>query len=103
MEQVQPYIVEHQQIILDSITDGVFTVDLDWRVTSFNKAAEAITGIPREAAIGQLCYEVFRANVCERGCILQQTMKTGEAIRNMPIYIVRGDKNASPSVSARPC
>jgi len=96
MEQVQPYIVEHQQIILDSITDGVFTVDLDWRVTSFNKAAEAITGIPREAAIGQLCYEVFRANVCERGCILQQTMKTGEAIRNMPIYIVRGDKKRIP-------
>lgn len=96
MEQVHPYIVEHQEIILDSITDGVFTVDLDWRVTSFNKAAEAITGIPREAAIGQLCYEVFRANVCERGCILQETMKTGEAIRNMPIYIIRGDKKRIP-------
>ena len=26
--------------ILDSIADGVYTVDLNWRVTSFNKAAE---------------------------------------------------------------
>jgi len=96
MEQVHPPIVEYQEIILDSITDGVFTVDLDWHITSFNKAAEAITGIPKEVAIGQLCYEVFRANVCERGCILHQTMKTGEAIRNMPIYIIRGDKKSIP-------
>lgn len=27
-------------IILDSIADGVFTVDRDWRITSFNRAAE---------------------------------------------------------------
>ena len=44
---------EHN-IILDSITDGVFTVDTDWRITSFNRAAEEITGIPREEALGQL-------------------------------------------------
>ena len=41
--------------ILNSIADGVFTVNLDWRVTSFNRAAEEITGIPREEAIGRLC------------------------------------------------
>ena len=34
--------------ILDSIADGVFTVDKDWRITSFNKAAQAITGVARE-------------------------------------------------------
>ncbi len=30
--------------ILESISDGVFTIDLDKRVTSFNRAAELITG-----------------------------------------------------------
>ena len=39
---------EIQATILDSITEGVFTVDSDWRITSFNRAAEKITGIPRE-------------------------------------------------------
>ena len=38
---------------LDSITDGVFTVDLNWRITSFNRAAEKITGISQEEALGQ--------------------------------------------------
>jgi PAS domain-containing protein len=38
----------------------VFTVDSEWRVTSFNRAAEAITGVPRQEAIGRFCSEVFR-------------------------------------------
>ena len=29
-------------VILDSIADGVFTVDPKWRITSFNRAAENI-------------------------------------------------------------
>ena len=42
------------QIILDSIADGVFTVDSQRKITSFNRAAEEITGIKKEEAIGQL-------------------------------------------------
>jgi len=38
--------------ILDSIADGVFTVDKNWNITVFNKAAELITGTPRSEAIG---------------------------------------------------
>ena len=34
-----------QNVILDSITESVFTVDLDWRITSFNRVAEEIAGI----------------------------------------------------------
>ena len=39
---------EATDVILDSIADGVFTVDRDWRITSFNRAAEEITGVPKE-------------------------------------------------------
>ncbi|MBW1951292.1 MAG: PAS domain-containing protein, partial [Deltaproteobacteria bacterium] len=30
--------------ILESISDGVFTIDLNKRITSFNRAAQTITG-----------------------------------------------------------
>ena len=63
-----------QEVILDSITDGVFTVDRHWRVTSFNRAAERITGVPREQAIGRRCSDVFRASICESACSLRQTL-----------------------------
>ena len=96
MNRSKRSLIRHHQIILDSIGDGVFTVDLGWRIMSFNKAAERITGIPREEAIGQLCYEVFRANVCEADCVLRHTITTEEPIRSMPVYIVRADKKRIP-------
>ncbi len=82
--------------ILDSISDGVFTVDREWRITSFNQAAENITGISREEAIGQLCSYVFRASICEGGCALRHTMETGSAVINRPIYILRADGGKAP-------
>jgi len=87
---------KHYQIILDSIADGVFTVDLNWQITSFNTAAEGITGISREEAVGRPCFEVLRANVCETGCILRHTVETETPIVNMPIHIVRADKKSIP-------
>jgi PAS domain S-box-containing protein len=54
-----------QNVILDSKW-GVFTIDLDLRITSFNRAAEKITGIQREKAIGQKCRDVMSADT-QRG------------------------------------
>lgn len=87
---------EQYRTILDSITDGVFTVDLDWQITFFNRAAEIITGISKFEAMGQPCFEVFRADVCETGCVLRQTMETKSPINNMPIFIYRADKRRIP-------
>jgi len=72
----------------------VFTVDAEWRVTFFNRAAEQITGIPREAALGRQCCDVFRASICENACALKHTLTTGRPIVNKVVYIVdaRGRK-----------
>ncbi|MDH3575172.1 MAG: sigma 54-interacting transcriptional regulator [Desulfobacteraceae bacterium] len=82
------------KIILDSIADGVFTVDSDWKITSFNRAAEKITGIKNEEAVGRYCWEVFKASICEKGCSLRRTMETGRPIINQHIFIVdsKGDR-----------
>ncbi len=66
--------------ILESISDGVFTVDDNWKITSFNRAAEKITGVSRVSAIGQNCFEVFKSNMCESSCPLRRTMKTGKPL-----------------------
>ena len=83
-------------IILDSIADGVFTVDKDWRIASFNKAAEEITGIPREEAIGQRCCDVFRASICETNCALRETMQTGKPVVNRSVYIINANGRRIP-------
>lgn len=88
--------VSNNDIILDSIADGVFTIDLDWRITSFNAAAESITGMSREEAVGKFCAEVFRATVCEDSCVLRRTMESGEQVINEEISIVRSDGETIP-------
>jgi len=85
-----------QSVILDSIADGVFTVDDEWRITSFNQAAERITGVPRDEAIGQPCCDVLRASICESECALRQTLKTGRSVVAKPIYVVNVDGERIP-------
>jgi PAS domain S-box-containing protein len=82
--------------ILESISDGVFTVDLVWRITSFNRAAETITGIPRKEAIGRRCSEVFRSSMCGADCALQQTLKTRKPVIGKSGYIIDADGNRIP-------
>lgn len=84
------------KIILDSIADGVFTVDRDWKITSFNRAAERITGITFTKAIGQKCFDVFHANICQTACALRETLKTGEEIIDRPVNILDHDGRVIP-------
>ncbi len=87
---------QREAAILDSVNEGVFTVDLDWRITAFNKAAERITGVSRDSAIGSPCCEVFRANLCETNCPLRRTMTTGAPIVNATAHIVDRDGRRVP-------
>ena len=82
--------------ILESISDGVFTVDADWRISSFNCAAEAITGISRKDAVGKPCADVFRASMCETDCALRHTVKTCKPIVNKAAFIVNAEGRRIP-------
>jgi PAS domain S-box-containing protein len=88
------------QTVLRCVADGVFTVDRDWRITSFNRAAERITGVPVERAMGQRCSEVFHANICESGCAIQRTLETGREVIDQPACILsRRGRSVPISVS----
>ncbi len=84
------------EAILESLSDGVFTVDAQWRVTSFNRAAERITGVLRREAIGRRCDEVFRSSLCGAECALNKTMKTGRPVIGKSAYIVNADGERIP-------
>lgn len=96
-----PLGAEQVSVILDSVAAGIFTIDMDWRVTSFNRMAEEITGVTREEAQGKPCWEVFKADICERHCPIRETMATGAPIVNRSAYILDVEGNRVPiSVTA---
>jgi len=88
---------------MDSLADGVFTVDPDWNITFFNRAASAITRVPRGEALGRKCWEVFRSSICDGACALKAALKAGESRSNRSLFFVRPDGTKVPiSISAAP-
>jgi len=76
------------ETILNSIADGVFTINLDRDITSFNRSAERITGVKSEQAIGQKCFDVFHANICQGRCPMEKTLKTGKSMIDLLVSIL---------------
>ena len=87
----------HFKTILDSIADGVFTIDLDFNITYFNHAAEKITGVPGNQALGRKCFDVFRANICQTNCALSKTMQNGRQTIDLHIDILNSDGHTIPA------
>ncbi len=91
------------RLVLDSVADGVFTVDRNWKITSFNRAAEEITGWPAREAVGSSCSEVFQASICGRECAIAESLYSGCPSCNRSITIrTRKGKKIPVSISAAP-
>lgn len=93
---ISPPDAELHALIFDSIHEGVFTVDHDFRITSFNREAERITGVSRREAVGKKCYEVFRASICQNGCALKETLSTGRPMRDVRIDVLNASMMPVP-------
>lgn len=76
----QPAQPRFHDTILDCINEGVFTVNKEKRILSFNAAAEKITKVPKSKAVGRKCCRVIRADVCRNTCAMDQTLNTGESV-----------------------
>jgi PAS domain S-box-containing protein len=84
------------RIIFDSMRDGVFTVDQDCIITSFNKAAQKITGFRAEEAIGKHCFEIFRTEICHKRCALRDTLANHEPASSARVTIITHDGREIP-------
>jgi len=87
-------------IIFQSIPHGIFTIDENGRITSFNQAAEQITGFRAAEAIGKRCYDVFRTDICQQDCPLKRSVRTMEKIEDREVTILtRENKKLVISIS----
>ncbi|MBL1213362.1 MAG: sigma 54-interacting transcriptional regulator [Ignavibacteriae bacterium] len=88
--------LKHANEILNSIVEGVFTVDKNLKITYLNTAAERITGVKQGDAIGHYCFETLRSNLCEIACPIKHSIKTGENVVNNQVKILRPDGKEIP-------
>ncbi len=93
----------YSSVILDSIVEGVFTVDKNLKITYFNKAAEKITGVSKSKALNHYCFEVLRSNICESSCPIVNALQNGKDSVNLHVNILRSDGKQIPvSINAAP-
>lgn len=68
--------------IVENMGDGVLTLDWERRITSFNEAAELITGWKAQEVMGRTCDEIFRGksklgeSKCDTACPLVEILKS---------------------------
>jgi len=75
---------------------GVFTIDKNLRITSFNHAAEEITGFNREEVLNKECCEILKSDLCEESCPLEETLETEKPVYNYEIMITTKAGNKVP-------
>jgi PAS domain S-box-containing protein len=74
---------DQYRLLLDSLSEGVCTVDHDWAVTSFNQTAQQLTGVSGEEALRLSFGDLFHCEVCECATLLSRVMSTGEPLRDV--------------------
>jgi PAS domain S-box-containing protein len=74
--------------LFENLTEGVFTINYRWRITSFNRRAEAITGFKREEVLGRYCWDIFKSDLCQSECPLRYTLETGSPRMDQDVRIV---------------
>jgi len=82
--------------ILDSLGEGIFTVDKEFRITFVNRAAEQMLGVKRDGAIGRFCKDVLRSQYCASQCPIARVLETGENIYDRPSSITNGSGELIP-------
>ncbi len=69
---------EQLRAMFDDLHVGVFTVDSDRRLTSFNRAAELLTGYKEKDVIGKYCYQVFSNKLCYGECKFHEAVEVAQ-------------------------
>ncbi len=94
------------RVLFDSITDGVYSVDVDLNIASWNHGAERITGFTAGEVLGRPCAEFLhhlsldQSPMCDGLCPLLECLKTGRPSPPVETFISRADGTLHP-VSVR--
>lgn len=82
--------------ILESIGEGVFTVDKDFRINFFNHAAEEITGYKKDEVMGKFCKHIFKSKLCFTDCPIALVLKSNKNIYDYESSITKNTEEIVP-------
>ncbi|MEW6196720.1 MAG: sigma 54-interacting transcriptional regulator [Bacteroidota bacterium] len=78
--------IKHE--ILDSLAEGLFTVDKNFKINFFNEAAERITGFKKNEVFGKFCKDIFQSNFCIAECPIARVLESGKSVYDLKTRII---------------
>lgn len=82
--------------ILNSLSEGLLTVDKNFKINFFNKAAEGITGFHKEEVLGKFCKQVLKCELCQTKCPIGIILETGSNLNDFRSVIEVRDGTKKP-------
>ena len=82
--------------ILDSLAEGLFTVDKNFKINFFNDAAERITGFKKNEIIGKFCKHVFQSDFCLMDCPIARVLEHGKSVYDLKTKIISKNSDYVP-------
>ena len=84
--------------ILNSVWEAVITVERDHRISTFNRAAERLVGIPAAEATGKDCRDVLKASFgpAQHDCPMGDLTEGGKPRTDVDGTLVRADGRIIP-------
>lgn len=71
--------IEIKNSIIDSIDDGIITVDEKLIITFANNGIEKIRGINKNKLIGMKCCDIFKDNICGDVCLIAESFQNNKS------------------------
>ena len=79
--------------IIQSVPDGIITVNGQMEITDLNRAAEKLTGYRRDESLGRYCGQILQSSLCGKECPLKKAMETGHVVsREVVLQNRQGEK-----------
>lgn len=91
-----PRNIEFQNSILDSLTEGIITLDKDFNIIFINHSAEKITGLTRSGVLGKKCFEICKSASCKIDCPIVRVLKSNNPVTDFDSFIYNKSGNTIP-------
>jgi len=91
-----PSRTEFQNLILDSLTEGVIALDKNFNIIFYNHAAEKITGLTKSEVIGKKCSEICKSASCKIDCPIVRVLETRNPVIDFDAFIFNKSGNSLP-------
>ncbi|MDP2038793.1 MAG: sigma 54-interacting transcriptional regulator, partial [Ignavibacteria bacterium] len=82
--------------ILDSLAEGIYVIDKEFKIVFVNKSATQITGIKREDVLGKVCRTFCKSERCQIGCPITEVIRTGKNIIDLESSLQNNEGSIIP-------